>query len=319
MIDTLKLWIIIIIFLIVLLGIIFLLRHLARKRFKDALIRGGYYEDWQLSDGTIHTDIIYGQSERLSFDLYVPAQIDLDQPQGLILFIHGGSWFFGDKNHIAYAAKRYAKAGYLTATMNYSLLSKDRPDISYQTMLNDIQNCIAKIKTATRDMGFDLRKIALSGISAGGHLALLYGYACQNQSPLPIAFLAVQTGPSDFHLETTQLISKTAQSIFVRKTGIKLSKRDYKNPDIIKQIEQSSPICFITEQSPPTLLAYAGKDNLVPPRNRELLLEALTKAGVSHADIFFPNSNHLLADDPEAREAYHQTLLSYAQRYFDFQ
>ena len=318
MIDTHKLWIIIIIFFIVLLGIIFLLRHLARKRFKDALIRGGYYEDWQLSDGTIHTDIIYGQSERLSFDLYVPAQIDPDQPQGLILFIHGGSWFFGDKNHIAYAAKRYAKAGYLTATMNYSLLSKDHPDINFQTMLNDIQNCIAKIKTTGHNMGFDIRKIALSGISAGGHLALLYGYACQDQSPLPIAFLAVQTGPSDFHPETTQIISKTAQSIFVRKTGIKLSKSDYKNPDVIKLIEQSTPICFITEKSPPTLLAYGGKDNLVPPRNRELLLEALTKADVSHTDIFFPNSNHLLADDPESREAYHQALLSYAQRYFNF-
>gem|GEM_PF-3782210 len=147
--DSLKLWMIILSVLGALFGIFFLLRYNARKRFKEALIRGGYYEDWQDDDGTIYTNIIYGQNDRLNFDLYVPAQIDPDQPKGLILFIHGGSWFFGNKNHIAFAAKRYAKAGYLTATMNYSLLSKDHPNISFQTMLDDIQDCIAKIKSTT--------------------------------------------------------------------------------------------------------------------------------------------------------------------------
>ncbi len=297
--------------------IILFLRHYAKKRLKEALIRAGYYEDWQPTDGTIHTDIIYDYTNRLSFDLYVPSKIDPDKPQGLILFIHGGSWFMGNKTHIAYAAKRYAKVGYLTASMNYSLLSKDHPQITFQTILDNIQNCITKIKTITLEMGFNVRKIALSGISAGGHLALLYGYARQDQSPLPIAFLAVQTGPSDFHLETTQHISKIAQSVFERKTGIKLSLSDYKNPDIINLIEQSSPITFIKEKSPPTLMAYGGKDNLVPARNRELMLEALSKAGVPFTDIFFPNSNHLLADDPDARDGYHQTFLIYAQRYFD--
>lgn len=292
------------------------LRHLAKKRLKEALIRAGYYEDWKSSDGTIYTDIIYGRSDRLNFDLYVPVGIDQNSQQGLILFIHGGSWFFGNKSHIAFAARRYAKAGYLSACLNYSLLSKDQPNITFQTMLDDIQDCIAKIKETTQNMGFDVHKIALSGISAGGHLALLYGYARQAQSALPVAFLAVQTGPSDFHPETTQHISKTARSVFARKTGIKFSKSDYKDPAVLKLVEQSSPVSFITENSPPTLMAYGGKDHLVPPQNRNLLIQALSKAGVSFTDIFFPNSNHLLADDPASRDAYHQAFLSYAQKYF---
>ena len=37
---------------------------------------------------------------------------------GIILFIHGGAWAFGEKENIEYLCSRYSKCGYITAEMN---------------------------------------------------------------------------------------------------------------------------------------------------------------------------------------------------------
>ena len=309
-------WLIILVSLIAIISLMVLLRRLAIKRFRQAVKRAGYHESWSDADGSIQKDILYDPKSNLGFDLYIPAKQDPIKTRNLILFIHGGSWLFGNKNQIAYAAKRYAKAGYLTASMDYSLLSKENPEIDFFTMRDEIHLCIQKIKTHCQEQGFKLDKIALSGISAGGHLAMLYGYSQQMLSPIPIAFLAIQTGPSDFQTRTNKRYQQALFNFITRRTGIDLKHAKRDSHEILAIKKQASPISYINEASPPTLLAYGKRDRIVPFKNHDLLVQALQNAKVSFTSIIFPKSGHMLADDPDQRDAYHLVFLEYAERYF---
>ena len=63
-------------------------------------------------------------------------------------------------------------------------------------------SCINSIKNKLKEEGFDENKLelAIGGISAGGHLSLLYGYSMKN-SPLPIKFIINNVGVVSFESE----------------------------------------------------------------------------------------------------------------------
>lgn len=161
--------------------------------------RGDYHESWRDTDGSIHQGIIYDVKTGNGYDLFIPANTPHDRYTGVMLFIHGGGWQEGRREHLHYACRRYAKHGYLCATMSYSLAGAEALGVTIFSMLDDIDACIAHIKTKTAELGYPTRQIALSGVSAGGHLAMLYAYSRGAQAPLPIAFVFQQTGPADFH------------------------------------------------------------------------------------------------------------------------
>ena len=311
-----KTWILILTCLALVIGALFFLHRLAKKRFRQAVQRAGYQESWSETDGQVQKDILYHPARGLGLDLYLPAGLDAQKPQNLILFIHGGSWLFGNKKGIAYAAKRYAKAGYLTATLDYSLLSKEDPDVDFFTMRDEIHLCIQKIKSHCEEQGFHIKTMALSGISAGGHLAMLYGYSFQALSPIPIAFLAIQTGPSDFQTKTSKRYQQALFNFITRRTGIDLKHANLNSEEVQAIKKQASPVSYIKEGSPPTLLAYGKRDKIVPYKHHDLLVKALENANVPFTEITFAKSGHMLADDPDQRDAYHTAFLDYAARYF---
>ena len=95
-----------------------------------------------------------------------------------------------------YLARRYAKYGYITATMSYTLLINNFTDYNIYKILDEITACIQSIKEELKSRNFDENKleIALGGTSAGGHLAMLYSYSMKN-SPIPLKFVIDIVGP----------------------------------------------------------------------------------------------------------------------------
>ena len=110
----------------------------------------------------------------------------------IMLFIHGGGWVFGKKEHIEFCCFRYAKYGYITASMNHTFLNNKNKECSIFRILDEITSCVADIKNQLKNEGFSQNdnqyEIALGGISSGAHLSLLYGYSIKN-SPIPVKFI----------------------------------------------------------------------------------------------------------------------------------
>ena len=136
-----------------------------------------------------------------NYDLYVPDSVNKNNSHTVILFIHGGAWVSGWKTDVNEYVQEFAKRGYITATIKYTLLKRAMNDASLSIFrnLDEIDACIKSIKTALEELEFDTSKtnLAIGGASSGAHLAMLYSYSRGNHSALPIRFVIDAVGPVD--------------------------------------------------------------------------------------------------------------------------
>lgn len=94
-------------------------------------------------------------------------------------------------------------------------------------------------------------------------------------------------------------------------TGKELSAQEYR-----QEIKKISPTCLVGEDSVPTLIGYGLKDHCVPADQKEYLIDALEKNGVSYDYVEFPHSNHLLYGDLDKMQTFMDLSLEYCKKYF---
>ena len=158
--------------------------------------KGG--DNYNESMGEINDGKDYEKNERNIYDLYIP-QYALDRKNevnGIILWIHGGSWMNGTKDDMDAFCKLYSQQGYISATLSYTLLNSPHKDFNIFKMLDEITACIKAIKKDLVKKGFagDKLKLVIGGYSSGAHLTLLYSYLIK-KFEIPIQFIINYVGP----------------------------------------------------------------------------------------------------------------------------
>lgn len=110
-----------------------------------------------------------------AFDLHHPT-VSSSLPAPLLIHVHGGAWRFGDKSSFLYSdngqhhlRERLQAAGFAVASINYRL--SDRAQ--FPSPLHDVKDAVRFFRSRSREFGIDPERIAVSGVSAGGHLAQL--------------------------------------------------------------------------------------------------------------------------------------------------
>ena len=302
--------------------------------FNGKLKNADLKESWSASDGQVLENLTYGPKASNKLDLFIPAGVSKEHPQALMLFIHGGSWTGGNRGEQNFAARRYAKEGYFTATMDYTVVS-EKSAASMLSMLDEIQQAITFLKEYTDNLGFDINQMALSGISAGGHLALLYGLRCAGQSPIPVKFIAERVGPSClpyiFEFKADDILRAVADpegegepvlnevdKLMKWTAGKTLPRQRYTKEIIDSLMLTVSPASYVNENSVPLLMAYGGKDGLVKQKHGELLDSLYTSFGIRHDLLIFPNSSHILGSDPDLAKAFTAKAKEYCKTYFGY-
>lgn len=305
-------------------------------QFKQMMINGGFVVEWNTTDGETLKDLSYGEGYRNRYDLYLPAN---KKPKALMLFIHGGSWVSGEKEDMAWAAQRYAKEGYITASINYTRLRTD--SITYsspyekpcmQSMLAEIDSSIKAITAKCKELGCNISQMAIGGYSAGAHLAMLYSTLYATKSPLPIKFQISWVGPSDFNAlfptdpninsggaapieERAKFLGEMGLFLYSL-SGNEVDVEKISAEDVISIKSNISPVDKVTTDTPPAVLAYGGNDRLVNAIHGEEMSQALTSKGIANRLIIFPNSGHELGHDPECTESVQATILEFCEEYF---
>lgn len=116
-----------------------------------------------MSDIRVNHDLIYDKQHQLALDWYSPIQPTANV---IVIDIHGGGWFRGDKQKDSDIGSTLANAGYVTLVPNYRLT----PTSYFPAPLTDMDVLVDWIKSE-----FNQPQIVVLGSSAGGNMAVELG------------------------------------------------------------------------------------------------------------------------------------------------
>lgn len=221
----------------------------------------------------------YGEDPLQKYDIYLPKNRSAKKTK-VIVFIHGGSWTNGDKDHtnkmVLFLRKQHPN--YAIVSINYRLASPNPPVIpAFPNQFLDIGFVLDHIESQ-KEIYQILPEFGLIGTSAGSHLALMYDYmydienrvkmVCSIVGPTNLTSDSYTNNPN-FNLYSTTLIDKKAY------------------PETNNYIEAVSPLFQVSSKSSPTLLFYGDQDKKVPLSNGVQLKEALNQVSVLNKLIVF--------------------------------
>jgi acetyl esterase/lipase len=150
---------------------------------------------------------------------------------------------------------------------------------------DDLRASIAYIKDNASYLGVDADRIALLGRSAGGQLALLVAY--EEDDPAirgVVSFYAPTDMVYGFNNPTDTRVIDTPATLGTYLRGTPATSREH--------YDAASPINFVGENSPPTLLLHGSQDEMVHAAQSDRLSQQLAKFGVDHLYLKLPWATH---------------------------
>ncbi|MBQ6023714.1 MAG: alpha/beta hydrolase [Clostridia bacterium] len=255
-------------------------------------------------------------NERQTFDLAIPA--GASGSAGLVLCIHGGGWVEGSKDPYAEDLRRMsAERGVAAAAVNYRYLSET---VGFDGILDDITAALAAIRAEGINRGVVFDRALLTGVSAGGHLSLLYAYTKRDTAPIKPVCVAELCGPADledrFYYFEGEGAAQGITSWICNIIGLGVGQTV--SPDTLDAargaLRRYSPINYVDEKSVPTVFGHGERDDIVPLRNAIDLDRKLAACGVEHTFVSFPNSGHG-CEDKNSMHKFMELFFACAERY----
>ena len=208
--------------------------------------KGG--ENFNEEIGNINEGENYKSNELNIYDLYIPryAENRKNETNGIMLWIHGGWWIGGNLAMTSSLCELYGQLGYISANVNYTLLIDEYKVFNIFRILDEITACIKAIKKELIRRGFNEDKLVLGigGVSAGGHLALLYSYLIKNFNIIPIKFVINNVGPIGLHEEYFYKI-KSHNETLANIDSIPIIEQAKKDGKVIKLFPDSQILFFM--------------------------------------------------------------------------
>ena len=268
------------------------------------------------SDYHEYKNLSYGDEKRQKLDLYIPKENDGEV--GLVLYIHGGGWVYGDKKtYDKDIEKLTEKSKYAAATMNYRYLdaSTDINDI-----LDDIDLALKCIKEKALKKDVIINKVLLTGHSAGGHLSMLYGFSRVDTAPIKPAAVVSYCGPTyfldtDFYVDSDLGDTPFITDLMSYACGKKFT---FDTIDSAKEeLLKISPLTYVNENTVPTVINQGVLDTVVPYGQALMLQEKFEEYGVEYVLNSYPNSNHNLKDDADNIQKAQQLFEQFCDNYLN--
>ncbi|WP_072691061.1 alpha/beta hydrolase [Rhodococcus marinonascens] len=241
-------------------------------------------------------DIAYlpgGRRTRL--DIY--HRQDVPEKSPVLLQIHGGGWVIGSKNQQGLPLMlEMASRGWVCAAVNYPL----SPKAKWPAHLIAIKQALAWLRENVEEYGGDPGFIAVTGGSAGGHLAAMVALTAGDRR--------FQPGFEDVDTSVQACVPYYGVYDIAGDTGIKgglrsglmpivLGKRRARFPD---DYRAASPFGHLRADAPPFFVIHGTNDSLVPVAEARIFVDELRQVsdnpvayaelrGAQHAFDIFPS------------------------------
>lgn len=218
-----------------------------------------------------YKDVVYKNTKGvpLTLDIYGPKK-KLKKGSPVILYVHGGSWAFGNKalpEILTPMLDSFREEGFSIVSTSYELMKNT---VNFEKQASDIKDTIRWIHKNKDIYGFNEDEIGVIGISSGAHLSLLAAYTDDNEFSDDKNLLGYSSkakyvidlfGPTDL------------KTLDMNKAGSHLSGllQRVKNKEAI--MDKFSPVNYVNSSIPNTLIVHSKTDELVPFKNATLLYD----------------------------------------------
>ncbi len=282
-----------------------------------------YSVNWSEEIGTVHKDISYGEGDANKFDIYVPAD-NSKEAYGLVVYLHAGGFTTGNKTDDEEMLHWLCSKGYVAVGINYTLRDDAHPKASVYSQSMEIKEAMPVVVDEADKLGYTIDKMAISGGSAGGCLALLYAYRDAAESPVPVTMVFEAVGPSSFYPEDwsnygfdqdTEEAREAAAGLFGVMAGKELQAEWFGTEKYDEEIKDISALLWVDENTVPTVIAYGAYDTVQPYLGSVRLNEALEENGVEHEYFVCEHSGHGLQNDNKVYAQYLNAVEEYLDRY----
>jgi acetyl esterase/lipase len=240
----------------------------------------------------------------LKLDVVEPAARGVSRPA--IMQIHGGSWVMGDKREQGWPLMSHLAAnGWVCFNPNYRL----SPGATFPDHLIDLKAALAWIRQHAAQWGIDPSFIAVTGGSAGGHLAALMALTANDphyQPGFEDADTSVQAAVPIYGVyDFSSRLGPNRLPFWYRRLETQIMKafRD-EEPE---KFRRASPVEQIHPDAPPFFVIHGNRDTIAPVQEARDFVRQLRKvsnaavlyaelAGAQHAfDLFCsPRTAHVL-------------------------
>ena len=192
-----------------------------------------------------------------------------------VVWAHGGGWVSGDRANWSLPkwGRWMADQGITMFSVDYRLpvirsnMGALTPDVKAQEA-GDVKCALGWVQAHSAEYGVDPSNLVLAGDSAGAHLAMLTAYTIGTPNLPPSCPVAVAP-------------VKAVVSLY----GITYSNNPAEN-DV-------TPISYIRQALPPTLLIQGRNDHTVPPDNAPRMASQLSASGDQYELVQLPFTDHI--------------------------
>mgnify|MGYP001812799401 FL=1 len=227
----------------------------------------------------------------LKLDVYRPATGAAGRPA--LLYVHGGGWTVGDKREQGLPLLHHmARNGWVCFTANYRL----SPGATFPDHLVDVKAALTWIREHGVEYGADPSFIAVSGGSAGGHLAALVGLT-ENEARYQPGFESVDTSVQaavpiyGVYDATNRFGAQSDQYVPLLMEPLVIKAFLDDEPDKFRDV---SPLDRVHAAAPPFLVVQGDRDTLAPVVEARAFVERLSEQSTSRVLYMeFPGAQHI--------------------------
>jgi acetyl esterase/lipase len=226
-------------------------------------------------------------------------------PLAVLLYVHGGAWIISNRNHQGLPLMHeMAARGWVGVNADYRL----SPWATFPDHLVDVKRAVAWIREHADEIGADPDFIAITGGSAGGHLAALAALTPNDpryqpgfedadtslQACIPIYGVYDLADRHGYHGHEEFLTRLLEPHI--------MKERYDRAPE---RFHDASPLDQVRPDAPPFLVVHGAMDTLAPTAGARSFVAALRE--VSHQPVVYaelPGTQHAFDVFPSLRTAY---------------
>jgi len=257
---------------------------------------------------TLREGVVFATHDgvELVCDVFLPPE-EAPRPAPGVVLMHGGAWQVGEPAQLRGYGFLIGREGFVCVIPQYRLSAVAQ----WPAQLHDAKAAVRWMRAHADELGLDRGRIAASGNSSGGHLALLLAGTGSrtdlegsgqhlDQSSAVQAVVAFY-GPTALERNGSMLRSSVAALM-----GPTASDADYRD---------ASPVMQVHADFPPTMLLHSNLDDLVPPDQSLTVYRALRDHGVPCELHMFDGQPHAFDAEPSLGRLSATMVVSFLRRF----